>query len=86
MIPLLCHPLLNINTREGTYYNQKAYLDVKVFNPFAPTHCSVSLTQYYRHAELANKRKYEERIREVEHGTFSPIVFSCTGGMGHRGV
>ena len=61
---------------------QKAYFDVKVFNPFAPTHCSVSLPQCYRRAELEKKRKYEERIHEVEHGTFSPLVFSCTGGMG----
>ena len=53
-----------------------------MFNPFAPTHCSVSLTQCYRHAELEKKRKYEERIHEVEHGTFSPLVFSCTGDMG----
>ena len=41
-----------------------------------------NLTQCYRRAELEKKRKYEERIREVEHGTFSPLVFSCTGGMG----
>ena len=34
---------------------QKAYFDVKAFNPFAPTHCSVSLPQYYRHAELEKK-------------------------------
>jgi len=52
-----------------------------VFNPFVPTHCSVSLTQCYRRAVLEKKRKYEEGIREVEHGTFSPLVFSCTGGM-----
>ena len=32
-------------------HGQKAYFDVKVFNPFVPTHCSVSLPQYYRHAE-----------------------------------
>ena len=37
---------------------QKAYFDVKVFNPFAPKHCSVSLPQYYRRAELEKKRKY----------------------------
>jgi len=60
---------------------QKAYFDVKVFNPFAPTHCSTSLSQCYRRVEL-KKRKYKERIREVEHGIFSPLVFSCTGGMG----
>ena len=60
---------------------QKAF-DVKVFNPFTHTHCSVSLPQCYRCAKLEKKRKYEERISEVEHGVFSPLVFSCTGGMG----
>ena len=50
-----------------------SYSDVKVFNPFAPTHCSVSLPQCYRCEELEKKRKYEEWIREVEHGTFSPL-------------
>ena len=28
------------------------------------------------------KRKYEERIREIEHGSFSPLVFTTAGGMG----
>jgi len=28
------------------------------------------------------EEKYEERIREVEHGTFSFLVFSCTRSMG----
>ena len=29
------------------------------------------------------KREYEERVREIEHGSFSPLVFSTTGGMGN---
>ena len=32
------------------------------------------------------KRAYDQRIREVEHGTFCPLVFSCTGGMGRAAV
>ena len=28
------------------------------------------------------KRKYEQRIREVEHGCFSPLIFSTSGGCG----
>jgi len=27
------------------------------------------------------KRAYEARIREVEHATFPPLLFSATGGM-----
>ena len=36
----------------------------------------------YRKHEKEKRRKYEERIHEVEHGTFTPLVFSATGGMG----
>ena len=25
---------------------------------------------------------YEERIQEIEHGSFTPLVFSCSGDMG----
>ena len=35
-----------------------------------------------RWAELEKRRMYEERIREIEHGSFIPLVFSCSGGMG----
>jgi len=66
----------------GNVVRRLTFSDVKVFNPFAPTHCSISLPQCYRCAELEKKRKYEEWIREVEHGKFSPLVFPCTGGMG----
>ena len=32
--------------------------------------------------ELEKKRAYEQRIREIQHGSFSPLVFSAAGGMG----
>ena len=32
--------------------------------------------------ELEKKRAYDQRVREIEHGSFSPLVFSTTGGMG----
>ena len=25
---------------------------------------------------------YEERIREIEHGSFTPLVFPCSEGVG----
>ena len=53
-----------------------AYFDIKVFNPLAATYLSSPLAQCYRRAELDKKRKYDERIQEIERGTFSPLVFS----------
>ena len=48
----------------------------------APSYRNTSLSQCYRRNELEKRRVYNERIREVEHGSFSPLVFSTAGGMG----
>ena len=61
---------------------EKAFLDIRVFNPSAKSNRSSSLKATYRKHEQEKKRKYEERIREVEHASFTPLVMSCTGGMG----
>jgi predicted exporter len=36
----------------------------------------------YRTHEREKKRAYEQRVREVEHSSFTPLVLSATGGMG----
>ena len=58
------------------------YFDVRVFCPLSATSMSKSLAASYRENELVKKRKYEERVREVEHSGFSPLVFSTSGGCG----
>ncbi len=60
---------------------QSAFFDVRVFNPLAPSNCRSSLTATYRHHETTKRRSYEQRVREIEHGSFTPLVFSATGGM-----
>ena len=61
---------------------QKNYLDVKVFNPSAKSYVKESLTQCYRRLEMDKKRAYEARVREVELGCFTPLVFFTSGGLG----
>ena len=61
---------------------QPAFFDVKVFNPLAPSYRNTSLSKCYRRNELEKRRAYDERIREVKHGSFSPLVFSTAGGVG----
>ena len=56
-------------------------LDVQVFNPFAPSNRQSSLAAAYKSHEKEKKRAYRERIREVEYGSFSPLIFSVFGGM-----
>ena len=61
---------------------QSAFFDVRVFNPLAPTYQNLSLASSYRRNEQEKRRAYDQRVREVEHGSFSPLVFSASGGMG----
>ena len=61
---------------------QRTFFDIRVFNPFALSYCYTPLAQCYRRNEMEKKRAYDQRVREIEHGSFSPLVFSTTGGMG----
>ena len=59
---------------------ERAYFDVRVFNPHAPSNCQQSLASTYRRHERIKIRAYEQRVREVEHGSFTPLVMSLSGG------
>ena len=37
--------------------------------------------QIYKRHENEKKRQYAERVMEIEQGTFTPLVFTTTGGM-----
>ena len=38
--------------------------------------------QCYKSNEQEKKRAYEERVRDIEHGSFAPLVLSISGGLG----
>jgi len=59
-------------------------MDVRVFNPLAPSNSSSSLSSTFKKHENIKHRAYEQRIREVEHASFTPIVLSATGGFAHE--
>ena len=61
--------------------HERAFFDVRVFNPHAQSNHQPIATCYRKH-ENTKKRAYEQRVREVEHGSFTPLVLSLTGGMG----
>ena len=59
----------------------KAFVDIRVFNTLAKSHMTRSLEAVHRSNEAAKKREYNERVMQVEHGTFTPLVISSLGGM-----
>ena len=69
---------------QGFWGGQKesAFFDVRVFNSYAPSNSTVSQAANFRRHEKEKRRAYERRIIEIEHGSFTPLVLSSTGGWG----
>ena len=61
---------------------ERAFFDVRVFNPYASSNNRQSLPATYKRHEEDKRRQYLERVREVEHASFTPLIFSTSGGMG----
>ena len=53
-------------------------------HPNAPSNRSGSISAAYKKHEDIKKWAYGQRVRDVEHGVFTPLVFSTTGGMGQK--
>ena len=66
----------------GTF--ERTYFDVRVFNPHAPSNRHTQPSSCYRKHERIKKRAYEQRVREIEHATFTPFVLSATGGLANE--
>ena len=59
---------------------ERTFVDVRVFSPYAPANRNSTLSICYRNHENQKKRAYDQRIREVDNATFTPLVMSATGG------
>jgi len=61
--------------------SEGCHVDVRVFNPYAPSNVS-SFPAAFKWHENVKHRAYGQRIREVEHASFTPIVLAATGRSG----
>ena len=61
--------------------DQRAFFDIRVFDPVAPCHAHQSLDAAHSKQENEKRRQYEDRILHVEHASFTPLVFTIAGGM-----
>ena len=61
---------------------QNAFFDVNITNANCASQQESSSAQIFRTHENAKKRNYNDRIMNVEHGTFTPLVYSVNGGVG----
>ena len=75
---------LDVSARGFCQRGQRAFFDVRVFNPFAKRHLNQKLNTAFSSNENEKRRHYNQRVIEVEHGSFSPLVFSPYGGNGRE--
>ena len=72
---------LDIHAREFWDRQSSAFFDVRVWHPNAESYRDLSPEQIYRQHENGKKHSCAKRVMEIEQGTFTPLVFSATGGM-----
>ena len=59
---------------------ERTLFDIKVFNPYALSYRHTPLPTLYRQQENIKKCAYE-RVLEVKHALFIPLVMLLTGGL-----
>ena len=60
---------------------EKAFFDIRVFDPVAQSHFNQNLRAAHLRQENEKRRQYEEQVH-VENASFTPLVFTFAGGMG----
>ena len=75
---------LDIHARGFWEPQSSAFFDVRVCHPNAESYKDREIQQIYRIHENDKKRLYSRRVLDVEQGSFTPLVFTTTGGMGRE--
>ena len=75
---------LDISARGVNSKFERTFYDVRVTHPFADSNITLELQELYKKNECEKITMYEERVRNSEKASFTPLVFSTTGGMGPK--
>ena len=75
---------LDISARGFWQRGEMAFFDVRVFNPYAKSHVNQKLETVFKKNETEKKTSYNQRVIDIEHGSFTPVVFSAYGGCGRE--
>ena len=72
---------LDIRARGFWRPGQSAFFDVRLTNTNAQSQVNTPIESIYKKHENEKKRKYNDRVLNNEHGSFTPLVFSINGGL-----
>ena len=76
------HARLDVSARDFWTPMGKALFDIRITHPNAPSNRPKNLQTLYQEQENEKKRCYNQRVIDVEHATFTPLIFSTYGGYG----
>ena len=76
--------MVDIRTEGFWERGQQAFYDLRAFDPDIWRYLNRSLQQYHVMNEQERKRAYNERILQIDHGTFTLLVFSMNDSMGRE--
>ena len=75
---------LDVSARSFWSPLDRALVDIRVLHPQAPSNSDKSLKQMYHSHEVSKKYECNHRVINVEKSSFTPLVFSTSGGMGQE--
>jgi hypothetical protein len=67
---------ISLSSHEVTFF------DVRISNPKAPSNRLLAIAEVYKKNKKEKMKAYGDRILQVEKGSFVPLVYTTTGGMG----
>ena len=75
---------LDIRVRGFWNSSQQAFFDIRVFDPNACRYLNKSRQQCHAMNKHEKKRLYNKQMLQVDHGTFTPLVFSVYSSKGRE--
>ena len=72
----------DIKARNFWCQGQDAFFDIRVTHVNALSYKDVSTNSIFKKHEAEKKREYNQRVLDIEHGTFTPLVLGTNGEFG----
>ena len=77
-------PVARLDLKAGDFWSRgvTAYFDVRVTHVNSKCNQGKATSTIFKEQEEEKKRKHQQRLLDVEMGSFTPLVFGTKGGMG----
>ena len=73
---------LDIYARRFWRRGQNAFFDIRITHINSTSNRHLPAEEIFRHNVVQKKHNYVKKAIEIEHATFTPLVFGTNGGMG----